>query len=223
MCLSIFSLIIETPAQYARLKNGEIGEYAYRDIVIKATAHPQILLEPKFFLDRVFTGLHFFDRNGNFITMFTYSRAAVGHFKVGQDSTLGMPAVYIDYALTFEGDSIVTANDISYIFTWIDVQYLTVLDTLDAPVQMLQRIDEFSHSLTELIRITFNVHPHTYKQLNVRGLVEGFEYLSQVYFRAGTLNENQVKEFIEGQELPSGWTVKAYPDKSIEFSRSTVV
>lgn len=105
--------------------------------------------------------------------------------------------------MKFEGDSLVTSDDISYIFKLEGVQYLRLFDQGDAPVQMLQRIDEFSTKLSELDKISFNAHPHTYKQLNIRPLLEKFKWLINMYMIGQTLSDEQVNEFVQNQDVPS--------------------
>lgn len=208
---------MDTPEQYEKLKKGEIGD-GYLEIVVKTGAHPTVLLEPKFFANATYPGMHFCDRHDNRISIYTRSRIASGKFKVGQGLTLGMPTNYRDYELRFDGESTVSTDDINYIFQWTTTRFLKVLDKQNAAVAMLQRIDEFSSSLKGLVSIGFNVHPHTYKKLRVRPLIDKFEELSIAHYMADTLNEDLIKEFIGYQELPGEWIAEVNNGNWIVFT-----
>lgn len=214
---SLLRLVIDTPELFEKLKKGEIGS-GYLEIIVKAGAHPQVLLQPKYFSNASYPGMHFYDEHDNRISIYTRSRIAYGYFKVGQGLSLGMPAVYADYELRFDGESIVTTDDINYIFQWKNTRFLKVFDKQNAPIEIMGRIEEFSGNLKGLISIAFNVQPHSYKQLRVRPLIDKFVELGIAHFMAEALSADQIKEFVAYQELPSGWVVEVNNGNWIVFT-----
>lgn len=200
------SLRVKTPEQYEQLKQGVFDD-KYRTIFVEPEAHPNVVMEAKYFANTTFQEIHFTDEAGNVVILFPTTMHLQSFYFAGEGLYFGLPLHYAGYSIVSDVSVNVTEAELDYIVQWKNAQRLHILDRSDVGYGLLQRIYHLKE-LKYLSNLTVNVQRKSYKLFTVKTFLTQLESLKQAMFVARELNRYEFKEFVKRLPNVQDWTLK---------------
>lgn len=201
-------LIIDTPEKYAQLKQGHFDD-KHEFVDILSGAHPDLLLQPQYFANAPFSVMRFIsatnDGNNNTIVIRPgASPDAKSLFMNGENTLEGVPKDYPTYLIGYSHEAKPTAANIDTILQWKAAELLSITDTDNVAVSLLQRVDELAE-LYELWSLTLSLQAESHKEISVATFIEKMPSLSTIAFQANGMTQNQITAFVANNAAPDGW------------------
>lgn len=188
---------IVTPVQYEQFKSGDIGK-GYDVVRIESTAHPHILLEPKYFWNASSREIHFSDADGNRIALYPKWQAVLTFLRSGENLTLGIPTNYKDYRIMSVNEAKISLSDLDNILQWKNAIRLDISDRSDVPYLLSQRINELK-AMEQLKLISLYIDRNSFQRLCVKPFLVELKSVESVNFLTGSLDENEFQDFVTRQ------------------------
>lgn len=212
------------PDEYAKLKRGDFDNQ-YRKVIVFKEATPNILLEPVYFANSTFPEIQFmepFNHVYNTIELRNtekVKKSAFAGLMKNINPLEGVPKDYLDYVVHFSLSSIPTDSNVDTMLGWKKAKKLHVYDDGDMVQEFFNRIDELS-MLKDLSDLQLDVRDFTYLEVNATTFIENLPSLKQLVFKGFALTEDECKEFLANNQVPSNWRGGLYgPFRTIGYEK----
>lgn len=190
--MSCSLLRIKTPADFKRLKAGEIGTN-YHVVYVELSAHPDSFNEISSFASSDLQEIHFFDVIGNRLILRPAEKVALAKLKFSQGLLRFLPKNYRSYII-FNGEAI-APTDIDAILRWQSAERIQIEDQSDAATQL----ERHSKRLSELTKLTkFGISVQFL--FEIRNLLKALTHVQVVEFYCGEFwDDEMVEEYFQKQ------------------------
>lgn len=195
---------INTPELLEKLRAGSFDVSPSDVFVISSDAHEDILSQPKHFAASKYHSLIFHVENRGEINIKPHEKSVIAYFSSGNQSTLGMPADYIDYQFGISKAVKVSKEDIEYIVQWTNAKKLGIFGENTVAFDLQQRLNKLK-ALTTLEEVHFDIAMKTYMKLRVKPFADTLTTLKKANFRAVNLSDGRFAMFVKSQTVPNGW------------------
>lgn len=195
------SYIVDTPAKYQLLANDSISSH-YDIVVVKASAHQDVLSLPQQYPKSKWPALYFVD-GPNHVHLFGKAQALWALFKTRTSASLGLPNTYRTYEIHFDNIA-VEIKEIEHILAFELVEKLLIFDQANVIGHLIERIEQLKQ-LHHLHHLGLSIVPASYAQIDVTVLLTQLPSLKIAHFHASALSDEQFYEFVRKQDVPKGW------------------
>lgn len=197
---------------------GHFG-HGYRIVVIEATAHPNVLAEPKYFEAAPFEQVVFVDAFGNKIIISPESKSVWASFTEGSAHLVGIPEAYKDYFITFGMNVPVTSADVDAILRWRSATDLRAIDHSNLASKLLDRIDAMSN-MKVLECFSLELTSAACRQLDVNPFLKRLPALQHAHFTTEALTPHEVDVFVRRQDVNAAeWKLDIIENFSVTYSK----
>lgn len=208
---------VSTPSDYAKLLNNELDVDSDDTVIIDWRAHPNILSQPKYFGDSLYSRVCFEDGpipfESNRLCMdpaYKYLRAV---FLAGSNLTYGLPMDYIANRVFYANKATITDADLEPMLKWTQTSSLDVLDSSGYAAVYLSHHAEHFKDFEKLAFIALIANPKNYKDIKIRAFLENVAPLYQLAIHVTLLSDEQAVE-LAGQEIPAEWRSEVRRDET---------
>lgn len=205
--------IIDTPRAYEAFKRHEYAVNA-PIVRIEAGAHANLLTEVKHFWNATNHLIRFgdIDHRRNYVTLAPINRRIAADFHQGFNLTLGLPANYVNYTLTFSSNAIITVADMEHVLTWTSVRYLAISDECNVAQHFLKRIDALK-AMQDLEMLRLDIHAYAMPAIILKPFFDTLAKLKRIDFAfRGNVSWLSRERFIRRQAVPGQFRrVKSRP------------
>lgn len=192
--------IINSPYLFEKFQVGEIGNPSDR-FIITHEAHPDILLQAKYFWSAPYDTLVFTDEHQSFISISPNLRSAHALFLKGTNFTHGIPHQYVDYSIEFAKEIKITPANLEYIFKWSNAINLRLSGGFNLTQQLNDNWVKFLN-FKQLKSISIDIQRDSYMKLRVNTFLIA-PTLRLATFNADDITESEFEIFVANQYVPS--------------------
>lgn len=214
------SVRISNPTDYAQLLTDDFDADPDDNIVIDWRAHPDILSQPRHFVNATYPTVCFEDgprpyQSNRICFVRPQVQLVRGVFFAGSNLTYGIAPTTWVATLYYGSNASCTDADLEPIMTWTRASEIYLLESSGhAGVYFSQHASQFRH-FDELNFIGLIANPHNYDRVQVAKLMDNVKSLDYLVFHVNALSERQVAEFA-AQPIPDGWRVEVRRDEHNE-------
>lgn len=141
------------------------------------------------------------DKYNNYLILSTSGfRSVHGRFVQGEKLLASVLRNYKTYDISLGKGVAVTTDDIDAMLTWREARVIQISDSADLAYDLSQRIHAIEkHWVLE--ELVFTVQRHSYKQLDVKKILDKVVMMSDAYFKASPdMTSDEMKEFANNQD-----------------------
>lgn len=157
------------------------GSFAYVEFTRNANASIEDLDKIPFLT--TYQALHFHDTHNNYLRLSPKAESVYGRFVQGKEILACLPRNYVSYELSLGKDVVITTEDIEAMLTWREAGRIMVTDMANLAYDLSLHIDEMPKKW-HLERLVLTVQRHSYKELNVKKLLDQVSMIGSARFEA---------------------------------------